>query len=104
MARRTIKVLVEFELDEQTDVFFRSSSIERVINTSMGILEDSQEMNADINYSDWSEWKPVIVAMWQGVWNALFIETFPENRAAAKQRALEEHLSRSYVLRKGNPT
>jgi hypothetical protein len=105
--RRTIKILVEFELDSRTDQFIRESSIERVINTSMDMVgsiaeNDRENEDAQVNYEDWVECKPIITTMWKAVWNALYIETYPRpEKEAEYERALANHLNRSYELRKG---
>jgi hypothetical protein len=90
-------------------ITIRSCSIERVINTSTDMVgriakNVKNHDTAQVNYEDWLEAKPVVCAMWSAVWNALFIETFPRpDRETDYQRALAEHFSHKYELRKGDP-
>ena len=64
---KTVTVTVQFEMDERTAKLFLQSSIERVINTSIGIIEqdrNAHDENQYINLEDWNEWKPVVQSIW----------------------------------------
>jgi hypothetical protein len=69
-----VKVTVTFELDEATARLITGYSVERVINTSMGLITRPDLGLRDANLEDWEECKPVSVAMWNAVRDAVFRE------------------------------
>lgn len=104
-------IILKFDVDPRTDSYIRACSVERVINSSMGLIEDIPlpHDNEDVitgNLSDWDEMKPIVLAMYRAVWDALYIETYsPENGPNWKERkeeALKEFLSKPRELRKGD--
>lgn len=71
---KTVQVTVTFQMDERTAKLFQQSSIERVINTSINMIERHAKNAGDqyINLEDWQEWKPVIVSMWVALHDGVF--------------------------------
>lgn len=67
-----MRITITFEMDTKTANLFLLSSIERVINTSLRIVEKSSKEDAYINSEDWEEWKPVVVGMWNGMHDKIF--------------------------------
>ena len=49
------------------------NSIERVINTSMRIVEYSKHEDAYINYDDWDNCKELVVKLWDKARNEVFL-------------------------------
>lgn len=86
-----VKVTVTFEMDEKTAKLFLQSSIERVINTSISIIENVDGENVDINLEDWNEWKPVVCSMWNAIHDAVF-----------RVKSGIPPSERSFTLRKGD--
>jgi hypothetical protein len=56
----------------QTDLL--ENSIERVINTTMRILDTSTHEDSDINYDDWNALKWTVVTIWNDARNNVFKE------------------------------
>lgn len=77
MNTKTIKVTLTFEMSEQQSKLFMQSSIERVINTSVRIIEaipsnTTNEEEAFVNLEDWHEWKATICGLWNGMHDAIY--------------------------------
>jgi hypothetical protein len=72
MNKETVHLSVSFEMDKRTRNLFLESAIERVINTSIKIVESSEDDDAWINLEDWQEWKPVIVSIWIALHDAAY--------------------------------
>lgn len=70
--RQTIRVTISFDMDEITARLFLQSSIERVINTSIGCITKPDLELRDINLEDWDEWKPVVCSMWNAMRDAIY--------------------------------
>lgn len=68
-----MKVVVEFEMDERTANLFLQSSIERVINTSIDMIEKINDPSG-VNLEDWDEWKPLVCGMWIALHDSVFKE------------------------------
>jgi hypothetical protein len=96
---KTVPVTLSFEMDEKTAKLFLQSSIERVINTTLRVLEHANSItptpdafeNAGINEEDWLEWKPVICSMWSAMHDAVY-----------RKMADMEPSDRTFELRKGD--
>lgn len=58
---------------QREDVLLLQNSIERVINTSMRILERSNHPDASMNLEDWIELKELVVKLWNEERNRAFI-------------------------------
>ena len=82
------KITLTFEVDRPTDEAIRQSSIERVINCSMDLVGELKDDRASRNYEDCEEFKPVICTIWNAVWNALFIETYPSTTVEENDRKM----------------
>lgn len=65
-------ITLHFDLDSITEELFLSNAIERVINTSIRIADGDDDEDAGINVDDWNEWKPIIVAFWGAMHDAVF--------------------------------
>ena len=78
--QKTVTVTLSFEMDEKTAKLFLQSSIERVINTSIQMIEtveripNSAELfpHTSVNLEDWAEWKPAVCMMWNAIHDAIF--------------------------------
>lgn len=92
MAEKKVQITLTFEMDERTAKLFLQSSIERVINTSIRMLDKCADNEEDqyINLEDWNEWKPVLCSMWTAMHDALF-RSFSSMPASG----------RTWTLRKG---
>lgn len=65
------KFTITFEMDEKTEKLFLQSALERVINTSMRIVDLADADDDSINLSDWEEWKPIVVTFWIAMHDAV---------------------------------
>jgi hypothetical protein len=61
------------ELDKAERRLLLDNSIERVINTSMKIVERSRHEDASMNYDDWEALKSLTVKLWNNARNDAFI-------------------------------
>lgn len=75
-----MKIKVEIELTEQQAKTLCKYAIERMINRSIDIAtelipqNDSEDDRANINKDDWEILKPIVMAVWNPVREATFIE------------------------------
>lgn len=66
------RITLSFDLDDKTAKLFLQSSLERVINTSVKLVETTDLGDTDVNLEDWREWKPVVVTFWNVAHDAIF--------------------------------
>jgi hypothetical protein len=66
-----MKVTVEFEVSDETQLVVARNSLERVINLSIRLLDsiENDELNDDVelNLEDWEVCKPIAVSIWDAV-------------------------------------
>lgn len=71
-----MKITLNLEMDDQTAKLFLHSAIERVINSSLRIIENQEGYNehefTGYNLEDWREWKPIIVCLWCAIHDAVY--------------------------------
>ena len=60
------------DLSKQERRLLLDNSVERVINTSMGILRISTHENAQMNFEDWAALKALTVKLWNDARNEAF--------------------------------
>lgn len=78
-----VEVVIKFTISKKDAAKFSSMAIERVINTSVRLIEsyvdqidelhdhvDGEDIN--VNLEDWKECKPVVINLWSGLLDALF--------------------------------
>jgi len=85
------KVTITFELDEVAERLFLQSVVERVISTSMAIVERSTHDDSEINIEDWLEWRPIVVTFWAAVHDEVY-----------RYKRKMSSSNRVYLLRKGD--
>jgi len=72
-----MKVTVTFEVTEQAARLLLDNSIERVINTTMSILDECDDSSDGapeviVNRDDWFRCKGPVVNMWNGIRDGVF--------------------------------
>jgi hypothetical protein len=60
------------DLDKHERRLLLDNSVERVINTSMGLVRVSKHEDAQMNYEDWVELKALTVKLWNEARNEAF--------------------------------
>lgn len=86
-----MKVTLTFEMDKGTAKFFTQNALERVINSSIEIIEDHNVHEwSTVNLEDWEEWKPILTTFYAAMQNAAFCSL---NNI--------ENTNTEYVLKKG---
>lgn len=73
-----MRILIEVEVDEKEAKRLCSNSIERVINSSLNIADDSPHPDANTNGDDWRELKSLTVRLWTAAHSAIFAATNPK--------------------------
>jgi hypothetical protein len=68
--RRNEEVVMELSPAERR--LLLDNSVERVINTSMGLARISTHENAQMNFEDWVELKALTVKLWNDARNEAF--------------------------------
>jgi hypothetical protein len=63
-----------FELTDYEKLMIKTNSIERVINTSMGLVLKVRHEDAEMNHSDWVELKQLVVKLWNRERDTIFRE------------------------------
>jgi hypothetical protein len=67
-----MKLHLTIEITDREAELISEASIERVVNTTIGILDRSRHPEADACGTDWRDHKRTVIALWHRLQGAIF--------------------------------